>query len=438
MRRKKIISVIAVILAVLMALSLLLSIIPTLAYADESDDAQLSALQQAKSELSSQRASAQSKLDQLKDEQAAVIDQKIALEERNKCAQDELDLIAEEIALYNDKIAQKAEELDQAKNREAVQLEKYRTRIRAMEENGGYNILSLVLQTTDFSELLSAMDDMGDIMNSDKLLSDRYKEAREDTEQVKAEYEAYKAEVEQHQAELETEKAEIEAQIKESEATLEELAEAIKAAEAEQEAAAAAEAAASASIVSFIADYNARKAAETTVTGSDYTQSGGDSSGDTSGQTGSDSSGTSSGGTTYTGAVGTGSFIWPVPSTYKVSSTFKVRWGRQHTGIDIDGFGLDGNAIVAADAGTVIKAEYYGGYGNCVVIDHGNGTNTLYGHMSGFAVSAGQSVSQGQTIGYLGSTGNSTGTHCHFEIIINGTQVDPLPYFSGYVLEDGA
>ena len=434
MRNKRIVSVIAVILAILMALSLIISVIPTVAYADEADDARLSELQQTKSELSNQRATAQSKLQQLKDEQAAVIDQKIALEERNKCAQDELDLIAEEIALYNDLIAQKAKELEQAIDREEIQLEKYRTRIRAMEENGGYNILALVLQTSDFSEFLTAMDDMGDIMNSDKLLSDRYQAAREETEDVKADYEAYKAEVEARQEELEKEKAEIEEQIKDSEKTLEELSEKIKAAEAEQQAAAAAEAAASASIMSFIADYNARKAAS--VTGSQYTETtGGTTTGGGEAQTGGTTTVTEP---VYTGATGTGSFVWPVPSSYRISSTFKVRWGRQHTGIDIDGFGLDGNAIVASDAGTVIKAEYYGGYGNCVVVDHGNGTNTLYGHMSGFAVSAGSSVTQGQTIGYLGSTGNSTGTHCHFEIIVNGSQIDPLPYFSGYELEAGA
>lgn len=111
--------------------------------------------------------------------------------------------------------------------------------------------------------------------------------------------------------------------------------------------------------------------------------------------------------------------------------------------MDIDGFALEGYPIVAADGGTVIMASYNGGYGNCVIIDHGNGYMTLYGHMSGFAVYSGQSVSQGQTIGYLGNTGNSFGTHCHFEIMTvdasgNSTKIDPLPFLSGYELEPGA
>ena len=102
-----------------------------------------------------------------------------------------------------------------------------------------------------------------------------------------------------------------------------------------------------------------------------------------------------------------------------------------HSGIDIDGYGNEGGIIIAADGGTVITATYSDGYGNYIIIDHGNGYKTLYGHMSGMAVSSGQSVSQGQTIGYLGSTGRATGTHCHFEIFINGNRTDPAAYFSG-------
>ena len=86
---------------------------------------------------------------------------------------------------------------------------------------------------------------------------------------------------------------------------------------------------------------------------------------------------------------------------------------------------------MAARAGTVVLASYNGGYGNCVMIDQGGGVVTLYGHMQSIAVGYGQTVSAGQAIGYVGSTGVSTGPHCHFEIRINGAQTDPAPYFSG-------
>ena len=134
-------------------------------------------------------------------------------------------------------------------------------------------------------------------------------------------------------------------------------------------------------------------------------------------------------------AVSTGGFVWPVPSCSLITSRFGYRnsptagASTYHGGLDI-GAG-QGASIVAARGGTVVLASYNGGYGNCVMIDHGGGVITLYGHMQSYAVRYGQSVSAGQTIGYVGSTGVSTGPHCHFEIRINGGQTDPAAYFSG-------
>lgn len=131
--------------------------------------------------------------------------------------------------------------------------------------------------------------------------------------------------------------------------------------------------------------------------------------------------------------VGTGNFIWPVPGCYKISSGFGSRWGRNHNGIDIissNGTVL-GKTIVAADSGTVILSKYYSGYGNCVIIDHGNGYTTLYGHMrylSSYKVGA--TVTKGATIGYVGATGNVTGPHLHFEIRLNGGYKNPMNYYN--------
>ena len=104
---------------------------------------------------------------------------------------------------------------------------------------------------------------------------------------------------------------------------------------------------------------------------------------------------------------------------------------RYHSGIDIDGYGNEGNSIIAADGGTVVTATYNDGYGNYVIVDHGNGYMTLYAHMSGRAVSTGDTVTQGQVLGYLGQTGRATGVHCHFEVFINGSRTDPEQFFSG-------
>jgi len=116
--------------------------------------------------------------------------------------------------------------------------------------------------------------------------------------------------------------------------------------------------------------------------------------------------------------------IWPVNGP--VTSPFGYRWGRLHAGIDI---GVPyGTPIHAAASGTVVLAGWVGGYGNYTCIDHGGGMATCYAHQSSFAVSTGEHVTQGQVIGYVGSTGHSFGPHLHFEVRINGNPVDPLGY----------
>jgi murein DD-endopeptidase MepM/ murein hydrolase activator NlpD len=120
----------------------------------------------------------------------------------------------------------------------------------------------------------------------------------------------------------------------------------------------------------------------------------------------------------------TSGLIWPVGGP--ITSPFGMRWGSLHPGIDI-GAGM-GTPIKAAASGRVIVAAYSGGYGNLVVIDHGNGLATAYAHQSRIAVSVGQEVSQGQVIGYVGSTGFSTGPHLHFEVRVNGSPADPMGY----------
>lgn len=135
-------------------------------------------------------------------------------------------------------------------------------------------------------------------------------------------------------------------------------------------------------------------------------------------------------------------FAWPVPGHTNITSGFGSRWGTTHKGIDISDGGIAGVPVVASRAGTVTRADNActhnypkdtscgcgGGYGNRVEISHGDGTSTLYGHMVTITVSVGQTVQQGQVIGYVGCTGHSTGFHLHFEVKQNGTQVDPMPY----------
>ena len=136
------------------------------------------------------------------------------------------------------------------------------------------------------------------------------------------------------------------------------------------------------------------------------------------------------GGSANPGAVSATGWTWPTSGG--VASGFGLRlhpilgYYRMHSGLDIGG--ASGQPIWAATSGTVIMAGWNGGYGNTVIISHGNGVTTLYAHMSAIGVSNGQSVSTGQQIGQVGSTGLSTGPHLHFEVRINGNPVDPRPY----------
>ena len=136
-----------------------------------------------------------------------------------------------------------------------------------------------------------------------------------------------------------------------------------------------------------------------------------------------------------------GTMLWPAPTCNYISSTFKWRWGRQHSGIDICGSGCYGAPIVAASDGVVSLAGWCGGYGYCVMIDHGTNSNgknvtTVYGHAARQpSVSVGQRVSAGDQIAVIGSTGNSTGPHLHFEVRVGGSAVNPIA--NGYISTSG-
>ena len=416
--KKKAISIVCIILAFLMMVTLVVSVIGSLGALAAGGQDQIDALEQQKSELQSQQASIQTNIDDLIAQQADVIDQKAAMDEKNELARQEIELINEQIDVYTGLIEDKAEELEKAEAAEQAQYELYRKRVRAMEEEGSYTYLDILFQCRSLSDVLSAIDMIGEIMDSDKRLFEEYKAARETTEQVKAEYEATLAQLGEKQETLEAEKAELEEQIAAAVEVINQLQDDIDAAKAEYAKAAAAEAAAQASINAIIAQMQAEEEAARQEAAQNNQQY------------------------TGTGSTATGTYIWPCPSSTYVTSAFGMRdhplFGdeRPHSGIDIAGSA--GSEVLAADSGTVAGATYSSSYGNYVTIYHSNGDYTLYAHMSSLAVSAGQSVTQGDVIGYVGSTGWATGPHLHFEIRVNGSTVDPLSYFSNYTLAPDA
>ena len=393
------------------------------------------------------------RIDGLKEQQANVLEQMVALMEQNRLAEEQLEIIDEEIREYEILIQNKGKEVDAAKDRENVQLEKYRTRVRAMEESGGYNILALVLQSDNFSQLITAIDDMGEIMESDKQLQHEYETAREETEEVKAQYETEKTVYEGKQQELRDEQAAIQADMERGEEILYGLQDEIDAAIKEWESAQAAEEAAAATISNVIASYNARKANERAAEQAVAAQAVAQAKQQVMEMAQANYEAIAAGyepiyseaqiqqiaeeaQVGYVAGSQSSGYVWPLPCSQRVTSRFGTRAdpftgeSRYHSGIDIDGFGNDGAPVIAAASGEVITASYDSSYGNYVIIDHG-GTSTVYAHMSGLAVSYGQTVSQGETIGYVGATGRATGTHLHFEVYVGDERVDPAQYFSG-------
>lgn len=412
---RKIRSLMALVLCTVLTAAAVLDTMPCGAYAVT--QAEIDALKEERDAIRAQRQEKQAIVEQLEADKASVVEQKRAMDERNMYTLQQIQLNSDEIALYDEMIADKEKELVEAERLEKEQLDRYRSRVRAMEENGSLGYLALILKTTSLGELLTAMDDIGEIMESDKELEDAYIAARKNTEEVKAEYEEYRADINAKQDVLRAEQAELEKDIEEAINLILDIQNNLEERQAEYDEIMAAEDAANANIDKLVAELEAQRRAE-------QANNGGGSGGAGS------------------GANSTGSFIWPVASYVYVSSRFGQRVHpitgeiKNHTGIDIAS--NQGTTIYAADGGTITLAAWNGGYGNCVMIDHGNGYVTLYGHMSSIAVSQGQTVSQGDTIGYVGSTGNSTGPHLHFEVLKNGTRIDPEQFFSGLVISADA
>ena len=418
MNKRKIKAAVALCLSVLMMGTVVSEAFPVPAYAVT--QSQIDELKEQRNVIRAQRQEKQAIVEALEAEKADVVAQKQAMDERNMYTLQQIQLNNQEIELYDEMIAEKAAELEEAQRLENEQLERYRARVRAMEENGGYNILAIISKSDSFSDMLTAMDDVGEIMESDRQLEDAYIAARENTESVKADYENTRSELEELKAQLKAEQEELEKDIEEAIQIILDLENDLENRQAEYDAIMAAEDAANATIDKLVAELEAQRAAEAAAAAA--------------------AAGGSSGGGGNANA--TGSFLWPVASYVYVSSRFGLRVHpitgekKSHTGIDIAS--NQGTAVYASDGGSVTLAGWNGGYGNCIMIDHGNGYVTLYGHLSSISVSVGQTVSQGATIGAVGSTGNSTGPHLHFEVLKNGTRIDPEQFFSGLTISADA
>ena len=389
--------------------------------------AEIDDLQKKLDALEQQAQEQQDVINDLTSQKARFITRKLALDNKIEINRQMIELIGEQIEIYDEIIAEKQAELDKALEKETTQTELLRSRIRAMEENSTYSYASFIFDSSSVTELLSRIGDVNDIMHYDKTLEEEYMAAREDVESIKKSYEEARHEQELLQKELDTKQAELDAQVEAAYTMIADIETLSDDAQAEYDAIAEEEAKAEETLQAAIRKRAAEQAKYNQNNNSN--NGGGGNSGGSGGNSG--GGGSSGGGS----ATSLSNLQWPVPSCTLITSRFGYRVApttgasTYHGGLDI-GAGM-GASIVAAGAGDVIYAGANGGYGNCVMIDHGNGVVTVYAHMSSIGVSYGQYVTAGQYVGAVGSTGVSTGPHCHFEIRINGAQTDPAAYFSG-------
>ena len=323
-------------------------------------------------------------LDKIKNDKANTQQKKNLLDQRNSALTEEINLLEAQIELNTRSIAAN-EALEQQ------QTELFHKQIRMEEEQGTVSYWSVLFKATSFSDLISRIDFINEIVRYNHQVIDNLRQTRQELAEDKAALE------EQNEA-LSASKQELEGQISES---MKLLAEYIKTEEGKQ------------------AEYDAIKAEEEALDGLIAAAE------EKARELGLDD------------IVGTvGGYAWPCNGIRWITSLFGGRQSpggigsTNHKGVDI-GTPM-GTPILAAKNGTVTWASSNGGYGECIIINHGKGNSTLYGHLSGYNVKTGDTVTQGQVIGYSGSTGNSTGPHLHFGIMENNTWVDPLNYLTGW------
>ncbi|MBP3673003.1 MAG: peptidoglycan DD-metalloendopeptidase family protein [Oscillospiraceae bacterium] len=418
MRKRKLwVSIMAGLLAAVMLLGLVAGLIPTRADAASSSEIkqQINELKEQKEEIQAQIKEVQSQYDANSDEITDLVAQKDAIDQEIGLLHEQVNNINEQLAAYSQLIADKQDELDAAKYHLAELNEKNKERIRAMEEEGKLSYWSIIFKANDFSDLLDRINMIQEINASDQrrleemsIAAEKVASAQEELESEKAELETARDELDATEAELEEKRAqadellteliakgkEFQALIDESEELQDELMQEIAQAEKDLK---------EAEYKEWLATY---VPPTTRPSGTDTTPS--------------------------TQAPSSSGWISPL-SSYTLTSPFGMRihpiqkvW-KMHNGVDMSA--PQGTPIYAAKSGKVTKTSYQaGGAGYYVSINHGDGFSSVYMHMTHYIVSPGQYVSAGQVIGYVGSTGGSTGPHLHFGISYNGTYVNPMNY----------
>jgi len=408
MRNRVIARVVAILLALIMLFSVFWVVLDAVtASAARVTQAEINRLKEEKKEYERKKREIQSRINTIEFEKMTEMAKKSVLDDRIMLTSMEIDNISETIAFYVTLISEKELEVQAAQVKEGTQLKLYKTRVRDMEENGVISYLEIIFDSTDFADLLARLDFVTDIMRADENTYNEYIIARQETEDAKEVLKQTKSEMEDEKVFLEQKHEELEEQLEEAYALIKKIETDLASERAMRAEVEAEEARVQREINQKVEELKRQQELDR-IAARNAASSGG-------------------------GRVrGTGQLGWPVPSSHSVTSGFGVRMHpvyrvyRMHNGIDIGA--SHGASVVAADSGTVITSAYNSSYGNYIVISHGNGFTTLYAHLSSRKVGDGATVSKGQVIGLVGSTGVSTGPHLHFEVSVSGSRANPQKY----------
>lgn len=375
--------------ALILALSIflaaaLLPVPPRAAATSASVSQKQTALQKAKAN----KAQAEKEMKTIANEKRDIANNKIRLQKEVALLEDEIDALSREIYENDMQIAEKEREIEEATIEAESYKERFMTRARVMYERGPSSYIEILLGATSFSDLISRVEMVRQVAEHDKEVLRKMANARQIIVNAKEEIENQREQKRLNLSLIEANRESLRAKLS-SLSQLEiqlskdenELKKVLQQAEKDEQ----------------------RLQRELQ---SELSKQGGGP------------------------APSSGQLQWP--ATGSITSPFGMRFhpiekkNKLHTGIDIGA--KNGSTVVAAEAGTVLRAGWNGGYGRYIVIDHGGGLSTLYAHNSKLVVEAGDKVTRGQKIAEVGSTGNSTGPHLHFEVLINGVQKDPMGY----------
>ena len=413
--RKRWVSVMAGVMAAIMLLSLILSLIPTKAGAASSSEIrkQIAALKDEKKQIDAQLKEVKGQLKENTNEIKGIVAQKDAIDQEVQLLHQQIFNINQQVATYALLIADKQDELDEASVRLEELQQKNKERIRAMEEEGELSYWSVIFKADSFSDLLDRLSMVQEINAADQRRLQEISEVGRKVSNVREELIFEKSALEAVRSELDTSEAALEEKRKEADSLLTQLIAKGDEFEALIDESEDLQSDLMKEIAQKEKDLKAAEYKEWLATYVPTRPSGTDT-------------------TPSTQAPSSSGWIKPLKS-YTISSAFGMRIHpihkveRFHEGVDMAA--PQGTPIYAAKSGKVTTTSYQaGGAGYYVSINHGDGFASIYMHMTNYIVKPGQHVSTGQVIGYVGSTGGSTGPHLHFGISYKGTYVNPMSY----------